>query len=347
MEAFYALSLYGQLRRLHKLASKALDAYDLVKPRLFLQGFSDTITFRVDTADKQRFLLRIHRPTNKTEAMVRSEMLWLQALQQEPDMAVPCPIPTRNGDLLTVTSINEVPEPRMSVLLRWMSGRFLDSKLTPEYLEKVGIFIARLQNSGARFQAPEGFVRGRLDHLCGNPPGLSEAQARQQIDNPHDEEQAIRMISDFYSPGDGRRVETLIHHIRGIQRLIGQGPETFGLIHGDLHQEHYFFERSQVRAIDFDDCGYGYYVYDLAVTLLSLGNRWGSAEMRASLLAGYRSVRPLSVEHEQYLNTFIDLRELQMLIWMIEMRDNPAFVNIWEKKALNSLNHIQKAVEQL
>jgi Ser/Thr protein kinase RdoA (MazF antagonist) len=347
MQAFYDLTLYGQLRRLHKLIHKALAEYDLARPRLLLMGFGDNITFRVDTADKQRFLLRIHRPTNKTAAMVRSEMLWLQALQQEPGMVVPCPVPTRNGDLLTVTSVDEVPEPRMSVLLRWISGRFLDSKLTPEYLEKVGIFMARLQNSGARFQAPEGFVRGRLDNLYGKPHGMSEALARQQIDNPDDEAKALQLISEFCSPGDVRRVETLIQHIRGVQRLIGQGPETFGLIHGDLHQENYLFERSQVRAIDFDDCGYGYYLYDLAVTLLNLGNRWGIAELRAGLLAGYRSVRPLPVEHEQYLNTFIDLRELQMLIWMIEMRENPAFVNTWEKNARNSLSHIKKVVEQL
>src|SRR5215208_7215361 len=96
-------------------------------------------------------------------------------------------------------------------------------------------------------------------------------------------------------------VEKLIRRIRTVQRLLGHGPETFGLIHGDLHQENYLFDRGQVRTIDFDDCGYGHYLYDLAVTLFNVRSRDDTPLLRQSFLAGYRSVRPLSSEHEQYL----------------------------------------------
>ena len=88
--------------------------------------------------------------------------------------------------------------------------------------------------------------------------------------------------------------------------MLGQGPETFGLVHGDLHQENYLFHQGQVRAIDFDDCGFGHYIYDIAVTLFNVRFRDNTPQLRESFLAGYRSIRPLSAEHEQYLDTFAE-----------------------------------------
>jgi Ser/Thr protein kinase RdoA (MazF antagonist) len=58
--------------------------------------------------------------------------------------------------------------------------------------------------------------------------------------------------------------------VRQAQRELGASPDVFGLIHSDLHQENYLFHRGRVRAIDFDDCGWGHFVYDLAVTLSEL-----------------------------------------------------------------------------
>jgi Ser/Thr protein kinase RdoA (MazF antagonist) len=134
--------------------------------------------------------------------------------------------------------------------------------------------------------------------------------------------------------------------IRAVQRLLGQGPETFGLIHGDLHQENYLFHQGQVRAIDFDDCGYGHYVYDIAVTLLNVRGRDSTPLLRESFLAGYRSIRPLSTEHEEYVDTFFDLRDLQIMIWAIEMRNHPAFRDRWVANVKETLKYIKEVVER-
>src|SRR5262249_3077964 len=149
----------------------------------------------------------------------------------------------------------------------------------------------------------------------GKPHGISESLARQAVDDPEDEAAAIQLVTQICSPADGARVERYIHRIRAAQHALGQGPETFGLIHGDLHQWNYLFHQGEVRAIDFDDCGYGHYLYDMAVTLFNVRWKASAPLLRARFLAGYRSVRPLSAEHEQYLDTFMDLRDLQMMIW--------------------------------
>jgi Ser/Thr protein kinase RdoA (MazF antagonist) len=342
MKPFDTLTHTGQLRRLRHLGLQALTAYEIDAARLTPLTHADNTTFRIETAAGDRYVLRIHRSTRKTPQEVRSELQWLAALQHESDLAAPVPVLTRNGDLLSVASTAEVPEPRMCVLFRWLPGRFLDDGLTPSHLARVGAFMARLQNSASRFRPPEGFVRGRLDNLYGKPRGITETQARQQLDNPEDEATAIRWVTETCSSEDGRLVEKLIRRIRTVQRSLGQGPDSFGLIHGDLHQENYLFHQGQVRAIDFDDCGYGYYLYDMAVTLFNVRFRENTPQLQKAFLTGYRSIRPLTAEQEQYLQTFMDLRDLQMMLWAIEMRNHPAFRSTWEREVQDTLQYFRE-----
>ena len=128
--------------------------------------------------------------------------------------------------------------------------------------------------------------------------------------------------------------------IEGAQRVFGElgtGPDVYGLIHADLHQSNYLFYSGQVRAIDFDDCGFAHFLYDLAVTLSELVHKQNYPQLRSALLRGYRSLRPLSEEHESYLDALIAFRVLQLTIWFIEQRNHPAFVKWWEEDVLDGV----------
>ena len=345
MQPFEILTYRGQVGRLRQLARKALCAYEIEAPHLTTLMHEDNTTFCIDSAAGERYVLRIHRPSRRTVAEVHSEMLWLTALRETTNLSVPQPVPTREGDLVSVISTAGVPESRICVLLRWVKGRFVNKGLTPAHLERAGVFLAQLQLSAAQFNPPDGFVRGRLDNLYGKPKGITEAAARQQVNNPEDEASVIRLVTDVCSPQDGKRVEQLIGRIREVQSAVGYQPDVFGLIHGDFHQWNYLFYRGQVGAIDFDDCGYGHYLYDIAVSLYNVNWRDNAAPLRAGFLAGYRRVRPLSGEHEHYLDTFMALRDLQMMIWAIEMRDHPAFRNKWKAEVAEILKAIKEMVE--
>jgi Ser/Thr protein kinase RdoA (MazF antagonist) len=104
---------------------------------------------------------------------------------------------------------------------------------------------------------------------------------------------------------------------------------VFGLIHADLHQENYLFHHGEVRAIDFDDCGYGHFLYDIAVALGEVGHRQDEPALRTALLADYRSIRLLPEAHERYLDSFFALRRLQLMLWWLEFRDDPVFRDTW------------------
>lgn len=281
MPSFDDLSYAGQLRRLRGLALRALEAYDIIGPRLKAIIHETNTTFRVDAADGSRYVLRIHAPSGRTAAAVQSELLWLAALCRDTDLTSPEPVPTRSGELLTIADDAGVPEPRICVLFRWIDGRFFDDSLTPVHLACVGELTARLHLHSAGFQRPDGFVRGRVDALTG--AARAAMVHEMQVEHPEDAAAAIRLITENCSPEDGARAAQLISIVREIQRTVGQGSETFGLIHADLNQWHYFFKRGAVRVIDFDDCGYGHHLYDLAVTLSEVNYRPNTPALRGGL----------------------------------------------------------------
>ncbi|GII29909.1 phosphotransferase enzyme family protein [Planotetraspora mira] len=330
----------GQVRRMRRLAQVAVEAYPVETVRItpLMRGYNTT--FRIDTAGGGRHVLRIQRTGGPTAEMVRSEMTWLAALRRDTDLVVPEPVPTRDGDLLTVAESDGVPGARSCVLYRWVHGRFVDDRLTPAHLERVGVLMARLQSHGARFGAPDGFHRGPVDHVT--------SFGRTQDDglSPEVAARAATLVDDVHRAGGGPIVRATIERARAARDSLGGDPEVSGLIHADLHQENYLFRQGEARAIDFDDCGYGPYVYDLAVTLGELKRRPDYPGLRSALLYGYRSVRPLAAEHERLIDVFIALRAVQLMMWTVEHRDQPMFRKTWDASATRTLEWLRTFLDR-
>lgn len=129
-------------------------------------------------------------------------------------------------------------------------------------------------------------------------------------------------------------------------QALGEGSDVFGLIHADLHQTNYLFNKGRVGAIDFDDCGFGHWLYDLAVTLYCLQDHPDFEALRIAFLSVYRQSHSLSTEHEAYIETFMALRRLQDMLWVIEEKDQPAFRDRWHTQIIDQLQALQKYVDQ-
>ncbi len=90
--------------------------------------------------------------------------------------------------------------------------------------------------------------------------------------------------------------------------------------------------------IDFDDCGWGFFLYDLAVPLSEVSLRPAYPAMREALLEAYARRRPLPDDAGTHLDAFIALRCLQILAWVLESRDLPAFRDHWPEWAREELD---------
>jgi Ser/Thr protein kinase RdoA (MazF antagonist) len=283
-------------------------------------------------------MLRICHPRRTSIEPVLSELLWLVALNQETDLHIPEPVLNNEMQYVTVVDSEEAPGTHLCVLFHWTHGRFLKRTLTPAHLFQIGELTAHLQNHSAVWVRPSGFVRRWVDNLF--------CLRQEQDDNFNDvvASQAIRAIAEVSTPQDANLVETVIRNGWSVLQGLGEGPDNFGLIHADLHQWNYLFHHGRAGVIDFDDCGFGHWLYGLAVTLNCLRDHPNFSNLRQAFLAGYRRSHSLSVEQEKYLETFMALRTLQDLLWDIKERDQPAFHNRWQALLIGHLQVLREFI---
>jgi Ser/Thr protein kinase RdoA (MazF antagonist) len=335
------LSHREQIGQLRRIAVRALDAYPLTDPTLKFVTHGENTTFRVSARAEggavERFLLRVHRPMRHgrfvdSTAAITSELRWLVALRAETDLSVPQPLLTRDGELTTTASAPGVPQPRICSVLRWMDGYRRTRLPRPVYLHRLGGAMARLHNHADTWQCPTGFVRIRWDWetFFGDTMEYVGINAARVWDLLPDD---LRLTFD--------RVAVAA---RQAMTRLGDGPAAVGLIHADLHLENALFAGDDVKLIDFDDCGIGYRVYDLAVALWELRHRDDHEAFRTALIDGYTAHRSLSPEHIGYLDTFIAVREVAFGLWFVGTAQvNPAF----QDRLPQELGRISKSLDAL
>jgi Ser/Thr protein kinase RdoA (MazF antagonist) len=311
---FAGLTRRGQIRRLRRVAKQALLRYGIEPTSLSLLGHTFNTTFRVISPDGGRFVLHILRPTeapmseSQSQARVESELWWLDRVRAELRLSVPAPVRTPSGEGVVTVAVEGMGPPRLCTLFHWLDGRFLRGRLVPAHLEAVGRLTARLHTLSAHLRVPTWFDR----------PSVDQADAKT-------EEAVARLFTHHVSPGAAEVMRAVFRRVRRAQQELGGGPDTFGLVHADIHQKNYLFGNGEVGLIDFGDCGWGHYLYDLAVTVSELEGLPHRTNLRAGLLAGYRQMRDLSSAHEALIGTFVMLREVQNLTWFLTLRDDPSY----------------------
>jgi Ser/Thr protein kinase RdoA (MazF antagonist) len=335
-----SLSHHGQVRRLTSLARTTLQAYPLPETRLRLIAHLWNTTFRVLTPGGDQYMLRVHHPGQTSVDAVRSELLWLVALREDTGLPVPQPVRNRAQEWVTIAAHPEITQPRLCVLFRWVEGRFLYRGLTPAHLFQVGRLMARLQEHAAAWTPPAGFTRHRVDNLDPMRRDRDDRFAEEVATN------VVQSVAAVSTPEAAEVVAAAVHKVWVVMRALGESPDQFGLIHADLHQRNVLFHHGAAGAIDFDDCGFGHWLYDLAVPLTGLQYHPRYPALRSALLAGYFQSRPRSPQDQTQLETFIALRRIQDLVGVMEERENPAFRDTWQTAMENELQELRAFVER-
>jgi Ser/Thr protein kinase RdoA (MazF antagonist) len=346
--SYDSLTRRGQIGRLRRLGRTALAAYGLDGARMTPLRHEHNTTFRVD-ARGGPYVLRINRPGVHTPETVGSEMAWLRAIRDETDLSVPEPVAARDGSLVVAARDAGVPDPRVCVLLRRLDGRFIDERLTPAHLRQVARLQAGLHEHAGGWTPPQGFVRPRLDMLTSaeKAGGVGLETARRRADHPsrEDADRSLQLIAELTSPAGAADCAEALDVVWATTRELSAEPDGTGLVHGDLHQENYLFERGIARAIDFDDCGWGFTLYDLAVTLSELEGHPRYDGLRAALLDEYAGRRSLPPRADVHLEAFAILRRMQLLMWGLESRRHAAFRDGWRAWAREDLRGLAAALE--
>jgi len=110
--------------------------------------------------------------------------------------------------------------------------------------------------------------------------------------------------------------ESVAGQVGQAMETLGVGASAFGLIHADLGVDaNLLFWRGRPRAIDFDELGLGYWVYDLAVALEHCREQKDFPGYRGALLDSYCGVRTLPDGQLDYLDLFMAALDVHIGLW--------------------------------
>lgn len=279
-----------------------------IQPALvtFLQH-SENVTFHVECRGGD-FLLRLHSPRSESfgkegsgRQVVHSEMLWLEALRAQ-GLPVPAPIKNKAGEYVSqVAGLN-------ATLLGWQEGSLLTREMeSEETAAQIGELVGRIHAHASQWQVPGGFLRPQRDAAYFQNALLSLRPAIQdgRISYP-----------------DYQLLETSLELLGEETRHMPRAPQTWGLLHGDLHRGNFLLHQGQIRLIDFSMCAFGHFAYDLATCLSN-----ARAVFRPVILENYAQFFPLPPGHESLLEGYFLASYIATFsLWVSDAKSQETFI---------------------
>ncbi|MYA26572.1 MAG: phosphotransferase [Acidimicrobiales bacterium] len=298
-------------RRWLGAAHQALDAFGVDAARLELVGVSENITFQaVESGSRQAYVLRLHRPGYHTDAELDSERVWLAALR-DAGISVPTPVSTPDGRYFVPVEIGS-SEIRNAGINLWADGEIVGVLLTQpdgtnealaeisEPFGQLGGLMAAMHNQAAAWTPPPSFRRHRfdVDGLLGDAPFWGPFWEHPKLTA---DERSLLVASR--------------NACRAALAQYGEPERTFSMIHADLHLANLLVSDAQLAVIDFDDAGFGWHQYDIAVAMYHSRAAPDFDEAAAAFLHGYRSVRPISDDDLGLVPMFELIRGMAIIGW--------------------------------
>lgn len=289
-----------------QLAEKSLHLYHCSdKTSYRLLNYSENTTYLLeDPVYQKKTILRINRPGYHSKEGLMSEMMWLQDIIRNSSIIVPKPIRGLNGELVQELKLDIDGPVHHCTMFTYLMGSQPDEENQEEMaasFHQLGEITAELHDHTRKWPLANKLNRFTWDYhtTIGNNPRWGRWQNGMDV---------TKEITNLLQAASEIIFNRLNH--------FGSVPDRFGLIHADLRLANLLVEHDQVKVIDFDDCGYGYYLYDIAAALSYIEHKSYVPELVQSWLDGYRKKRYLSKEEEAEIPTFIMLRRMLLVAWL-------------------------------
>jgi Ser/Thr protein kinase RdoA (MazF antagonist) len=286
-----------------RLAGAAIGCYDLDQAAsVRLINVSENWTYRVEEPGGRAFALRVHRPTYHTAEEISSELDWIDALRDDGVVETAIAVAGTGGSRVCQVRVDDLGE-RNVVLFEWLDGEMPDADahdLMPGF-RTLGAVSARMHGHARRWTPPAGFARFRWDYATTLGPDGHWGRWQDGLGMGAAELDLLGRLDATVR----RRLEA-----------YGQGRERFGLVHADIRLANLLVAGEHVRVIDFDDCGWSWFMYDFATTVSFIEDHPDVPQLTQAWVDGYRSVADLDPADEAELETFVMLRRLLLVAWI-------------------------------
>lgn len=294
----------GKWDSLDSFVELAATNFDVQVKSVHFVAASENIVYRVNTVEGSSFALRIHRPNYHDLHELESEHIWTAVLS-DAGFRVPHPLFTRDGNAYSYLSFDDEGN-RYVGMSTWLNGSPLQEVIREkgcdhiETFGRVGVLVAQLHNHSEQWTMPDGFKRHCLDieGLLGDSPWWTQYWQMPEM-----------------SPQQSKIILAARDWLRTVLTEQGVSSQTYGLIHADLLPQNILVHDSILSPIDFDDCAFGYHLYDIASALTNVSNEANFSEILNSFILEYRKYRDFSDEMFRTLPLFLLMRQLMQIGW--------------------------------
>jgi Ser/Thr protein kinase RdoA (MazF antagonist) len=307
MASEYTAEVLAELRSrvAASMASWRLSPDTLIR----LLNVSENATYALsDPFDGRELVLRVHRVGYSSATEIRSELAWMDALRRDGVVETAAPVPGVNGECIQTLESRAGARARLAVAFERLPGREPGAHDALRWFARLGELTAKMHRHARSWRLPAGFRRRRwdLDAMVG-PRGLWGSW---------------RAALGLDSPG-AAILEDTVGVIRRRLERFGVGPERFGLVHADLRLANLLADDTQLRIIDFDDCGFSWFGYDFAAAVSFIEHEQVVPDLFRAWSTGYRKMSPLDAATEMEIPTFVVLRRILLTAWLASHSEVP------------------------
>ena len=274
--------------------------------KIELLKYSENLTYQMETADK-RYVLRIYRPGYHDPQELYGEILWQKRLKEDTGLHLADILPGKNGKMLQQTEIGG--KTYDIAVFSFVSGkvlRDLSGERLYHYMEKMGEITGILHSHAIGWEDAGKLKRFHWDfqYLVGENARWGNFME-------------MKTLTDSQKKWYGEAVKIAEKRLQ----KYGKTRERYGLIHGDLNINNILVDGETLYVLHFDDCGFGWFLYDLSTAVLEY---FGETMERSleTLLKGYQKYRRLSKEDLEEMETFVVLRKIVRVGWIATHLDN-------------------------
>jgi len=305
VQDFDTLPHEDQLKVLLDFAHSCVTHYALPDGlAISLLNLSENATYKLEHASTgRRWALRVHRDGYHSRQSIASELAWESDLRASGVVTTPIPVKGQDGQFIQVVAHPRMKRPRNVVLFEWETGAEpgIGEDLT-EPFEILGEVTARMHRHAMQWKRPPWFERLTWDFessLGETSPHWGRWRDGMGVD---------RQKAELFGRTVARIGERLARY--------GKGSDRFGLIHCDLRLANLLIDDRAAKVIDFDDCGFGWFMYDAATPVSFYEHEPQVPDLIESWKTGYRKVIDLPKVDESEIPTFVMLRRLLLVAWI-------------------------------
>jgi Ser/Thr protein kinase RdoA (MazF antagonist) len=310
MKKYDELTEIGKKRRMHKVACKALEQYDIDAKSVGYLDEGTNMFFKVVDHSGKKYAMKICQEESSKEEDNLAEIFLLEEVKKNSDILIPEIVYNNGGCGVSKVKYEDSDVDKRALLYEWVEGREIDGREDDGYFFGLGQIMAKLHSATENTDIPENIEPKKWDKVFyyrDEEPVYKQGRYQKFLDSKYHE------VMDFIIPYMDTKLP---------EYYEGARPQ---LLHADLNPYNMWTYKKELRVIDFEEAMYALPVHDMAIALFyyKYDEKFDYEKVKQLVFEGYSSFKKLPDFSEYELELLIAARRVNFLNYVLLVDDEP------------------------